>query len=105
MLRQPCWFERDLILHQLTGRSMAEGRARRLRLPPGDVAAAAVLFVAMTVVRLGAGEDPDASPPLVLALGAMIAGAWRSGAAPRSPGTRWARRDSSWRPCGWGPAS
>ncbi|WNZ06823.1 histidine kinase dimerization/phosphoacceptor domain-containing protein [Streptomyces sp. 11x1] len=53
---------------------MAEGRARRRRLPPGDVAAAAVLFVAMTVVRLGAGEGPDASPPLVLALGAMIAG-------------------------------
>ncbi|MFF7389206.1 sensor histidine kinase [Streptomyces scabiei] len=53
---------------------MAEGWARRLWLPPGDVAAAAVLFVAMTVVRLGAGEDADASPPLAPALGAMIAG-------------------------------
>ncbi|MDX3641985.1 hypothetical protein [Streptomyces sp. MB09-02B] len=57
---------------------MAKGWARRLRLwlrlPPGDVAAAAVLLVAMTAVRLGAGDDPDASPPVVLALGAVIAG-------------------------------
>ncbi|MEE1829681.1 hypothetical protein [Streptomyces sp. SP17KL33] len=35
----------------------------RLRLPPGDVAAAAVLLVAMTAVRLGAGDEPDAPCP------------------------------------------
>ncbi|MDX3727085.1 sensor histidine kinase [Streptomyces caniscabiei] len=52
---------------------MAEDRFRRLRLPPGDVAAAAMLLVAMTAVRLGAGDDADASPPVVLALGAVIA--------------------------------
>ncbi|MDX2602290.1 hypothetical protein PV379_09300 [Streptomyces caniscabiei] len=52
---------------------MAEDRFRRLRLPPGDVAAAAVLLAAMTAVRLGAGDDADASPPVVLALGAVIA--------------------------------
>ncbi|SFN50596.1 Histidine kinase-, DNA gyrase B-, and HSP90-like ATPase [Streptomyces sp. cf124] len=52
---------------------MAEDRFRRLRLPPGDVAAAAVLLVAMTAVRLGAGDGADASPPVVLALGAVIA--------------------------------
>ncbi|QFR01984.1 hypothetical protein F9278_43940 [Streptomyces phaeolivaceus] len=54
---------------------MAEGWARRLRWPPpGDMAAAGVLLVAMVAVRLGPGEEPAGSPPVVLALGVLIAG-------------------------------
>jgi signal transduction histidine kinase len=51
---------------------MAEGWARRLP-PPGDMAAAAVLLVAMTAVRLGAERETDAPLAAVLALSAVIA--------------------------------
>ncbi|WP_216587442.1 sensor histidine kinase [Streptomyces brasiliscabiei] len=54
---------------------MAEGWARRLGWPPpGDLAAAGVLLVAMVAVRLGPGEEPAGSAMAVTALGAVIAG-------------------------------
>ncbi|MFE7835720.1 sensor histidine kinase [Streptomyces sp. NPDC057474] len=52
---------------------MAEVWARRLPLL-GDVASAAVVLVAMVAVRLGSGNDTDASLPITLALSAVIAG-------------------------------
>ncbi|MGW1669785.1 sensor histidine kinase [Streptomyces sp. NPDC002324] len=52
---------------------MAEVRVRWLP-PPGDVASAAVVLVAMVAVRLGAGGDADASSAVTVALGAVIAG-------------------------------
>ncbi|MEH0638057.1 hypothetical protein QBA35_32945 [Streptomyces bottropensis] len=52
---------------------MAEVGARWLP-PPGDVASAAVVLVAMVAVGLGAGSDTDASPAVTVALGAVIAG-------------------------------
>ncbi|MFM9588392.1 sensor histidine kinase [Streptomyces scabiei] len=51
---------------------MAEVGVRRL--PPGDVASAAVVFVAMAAVRLGPGSGTDASPALTIGLAAVIAG-------------------------------
>ncbi|SPF06460.1 sensor histidine kinase [Streptomyces sp. MA5143a] len=51
---------------------MAKGWARRLP-PPGDMAAAAVLLVAMTAVRVGAERETDAPLAAVLALSAVIA--------------------------------
>lgn len=52
---------------------MAEVWARRLP-PLGDVASAAVVFVAMVAVRLGSEGDTGASLPVTVVLGAVIAG-------------------------------
>ncbi|WP_218779678.1 hypothetical protein, partial [Streptomyces scabiei] len=61
-----------------SGRSMAEVRARRLPLL-GDVASAAVVLVAMVAVRLGSGSGTDASLPVTIVLGVVIAGSLAAG--------------------------
>ncbi|MFM9693331.1 histidine kinase [Streptomyces europaeiscabiei] len=81
---------------------MAEVWARRLPLL-GDVASAAVVLVAMVAVRLGSESGTDASLPVTIVLGVVIAGSLAARRRARWPGTWWARPGRPSRHCGWAP--
>ncbi|MFE7652847.1 histidine kinase [Streptomyces bottropensis] len=81
---------------------MAEVGARWLP-PPGDVASAAVVLVAMVAVGLGAGSDTDASPAVTVALGAVISGSLAFRRRASWPGSWWAPPGSPSRRCGRAP--